>query len=195
MVEPAGDRQGDADLGSIPVANEVDWIDGRIDHIAEQVADARRSDEGNEEIRAWPHSISAQCIAERAWMMAPAGAGRHVDHAGQTDGGVHHKARRGPAGARRPDLQHVVYRHLGFGEVGQDIVDGVPDRAGRQLVVDPGDGADEIAVEDLLDRKAAAIDVFKRIARRMGSGVRRGRRRYQRQRQRSPPRSGDIPAL
>jgi hypothetical protein len=99
----------------------------------------------------------------------------HIDHPRQAYGGIDDEAHAGRSRPRRAQLQHVVDHHHRLGEVDQDVMDRLADWARREHAVEAPGGPDEIAIQDLLDRKALAIDSLERIARGGGLGVADGK--------------------
>jgi hypothetical protein len=159
------------------IPDVVEWIDHRIDAVAEQVSERGGTDHRNEQIGPGPDAVMAKRVAERAAVVRQARGAGHIDHAPQPRRRIDHEPDRRLRGAFRAKLQQVIDHHRRLGEVDHDVVDRLADRPGGELLVDEAQRPDDIAIQRLLDSESLSVELLERIAGRMGQGRRGGQNR------------------
>lgn len=173
-VEPPDDGHpgGEIDIGGVthPGHRIADGVHtGR-----KQIAQIRRSKNGEENVRPRPDAIAPQRIAKAVGMVGNAQFRRNVDGADDPDRRIHRQAKHRFERRERPDLQKIVQDHHRLFEIGGDVVDALADEAGRQAVRQESHGADDLAIEPSVDDIVLAVEMLPWI--RIGPARQHGRR-------------------
>ena len=191
LVQTPGDGGGDADLGAMRIAREVDWIEHGVDGVARQVPQRGGPNQGEEEIGSRLHAVPAERIAEGAAAMRQALRRRNIDQAAQADGGVEQEPRAGLERRLRPQLKSIVHHHARLGQIDQNMMQSLADRTWGDQAVDHRQRTDYHPIHRHLHGEAFAVQLLEGIAMKSAADIMRRRRVGRGRRREAQNQAGD----
>lgn len=145
------------------IRDGVHWVDNPINHATNTIAQVRRPEQRQHQIRAGTRAVNRQSLPHILIMEFKAVRGCHIKQAAYTQDGVHKETTEGNLRTVWLALQKVVDHCQRQCQMVDEIADHRFHRTRGQISVDHGGRPNQRGIHRIVERKDMPVDRLKRI--------------------------------